>query len=81
MLSEEQKRRYNLEIDASLSRARRRLAILDQRDLTAAQRTSLNRVRTFIAQAGALRQRDVGTAHALARRADALAEELIGSSR
>ena len=76
-MPEEQRIRLQVEADAGLARARRRVSTISQRSLDTEQRMALNRIRGFIDQAMALRQTDLITAHGLARRADILSEELL----
>jgi len=81
LLSAEERSRYAVETAASLARARRRVAAIDQRKLSGDQEARLNRIRTFIEQASLLRNSDLVTAHGLARRADVLSRELDESTQ
>jgi len=81
LLSAEERSRYAVETAASLARARRRVAAMDQRKLSGDQEARLNRIRTFIEQASLLRNSDLVTAHGLARRADVLSRELDESTQ
>jgi hypothetical protein len=79
ILSAEQKQAYNQSIDASVARARRALASLGGRTLTADQRATVDRVRTFLSQAEDARKQDLVRAKGLADRADLLAQDLLKS--
>lgn len=70
-------REYNKTYDDSLERVRRALAILQTKNLSNAQRTTVERIRTFQMQAEQEHERDLVTAVNLARRADALAADLL----
>lgn len=78
-LSPQQERLYRRELAASVARARRYLAELSSRQLTAVQQERRNRVHSFIDQAQNLRSSDLATAHGLAVRAEILARELLAS--
>ncbi len=80
MLLPEEESRYRNEINASLARSRRNLAVLARRNLSQDQQIRLNRVRTFIAQAEAVRATDLAAAAGLARRADILSAELVNAT-
>jgi hypothetical protein len=69
------------EIADLLRRAEENLARIGDRRLDESQRTDVFRARTFIQQAQDLRHSDLVTAHSLARRADAFAENVLSSLR
>jgi len=81
LLPAEERRRYNIEIDSKLERANRNISLLQGRNLTARQRTSLDRVRAFVRQAESVRERDPATAAGLASRAAILSQELLSNTR
>jgi len=74
----EQSREFNRQLDESLERVRRTLAVLGGRNLSAAQTEAVARIRTFLRQAEQAREQDLVTAVNLARRADVLAQDLAG---
>ena len=81
LLTPEQERRYNNEIDESLSRVYRNLEILSGRRLDEEQKTVLSRIQAFVRQTIETRGEDLVTARSLAARADLLARELERTSR
>lgn len=72
-----QQRQAEADLEASLQRARVALNRTSGRQLTAAQRETLERIRVFIEQAQGERKRDLATALQLARRADLLGQDLL----
>lgn len=74
----EQIREYNSNLDESLERVRKVLGSLAGRRLSSEQAEVVNRIRTFQSQAEQAREQDLVTAVSLARRADLLAQDLIG---
>jgi hypothetical protein len=74
----EQVRDYNRNLDESLERVKKVLGSLAGRRLNAEQTEVVNRIRTFQNQAEQARDQDLLTAVSLARRADLLAQDLIG---
>jgi hypothetical protein len=74
----EQLRDYNRSLDESLDRVRKALEILARKSLTAEQSETAERIRTFQKQAEQAREQDLVTAVSLARRADLLAQDLLG---
>jgi len=74
----EQTREYTKELDESLDRVRKRLATLGARRLNADEMITMERIRTFQKQAEQARQEDLVTAVSLAKRADQLAQDLLG---
>jgi hypothetical protein len=81
LLSPEEQRQYNQEIDEALERAHRNVALIAQRPLNAEQQSLLERVHAFLQQTVELRQLDLVTARSLAQRADLLARDLERSTR
>jgi hypothetical protein len=69
------------EIADLLRRAEDSLARIGDRRLDESQRVDVLRARTFIRQAQNLRHSDLITAHSLARRADAFAQNVLSSLR
>lgn len=74
----DQLRDYNRTLDESLDRVRRALAVVAGKNLNAEQGEIANRIRTFQKQAEQAREQDLVTAVSLARRADLLAQDLLG---
>jgi len=74
----EQVRDYNRNLDESLERVKKVLGNLAGRRLNTEQNEVVNRIRTFQNQAEQARDQDLVTAVSLARRADLLAQDLIG---
>lgn len=81
LLSPEEERQYNREIDEALERAHRHVALVSQRPLSAEQQVLLERVNAFLQQTVEIRQLDLVTARSLAQRADLLARDLERSTR
>jgi hypothetical protein len=81
LLSPEEQRQYNREIDEALDRAHRNVALIAQRPLNSEQQVLLERVNAFLQQTVELRQVDLVTARSLAQRADLLARDLERSTR
>lgn len=72
-----ERREYDKAYDYSMDRVRKALAILQTKKLSGDQHTTLERIQTFQMQAEQEHERDLVTAVSLARRADALASDLI----
>jgi hypothetical protein len=81
LLTPEEERKYNQEIDTSLDRARQNAALIAQRPLKPEQQIVLERVHAFLQQTVETRKLDLVTAHSLAQRADLLARDLERSTR
>lgn len=81
LLTPEQQRRHDQQIDESLHRVRRNLRILGRRSLTTEQSEVLERIHTFPQQTAETRKVDLATATILARRADLLAQRLERTTR
>ena len=77
MLSPAQTRQAEADFQVSLQRAQTALSRASGRNLTPAQRDTLERIRVFISQAQGEKQRDLATALQLARRADLLGQDLL----
>ena len=73
------RRQSEVELVVSLQRARTALGRAAGRNLTPAQRDTVERIRVFIQQAEAERSKDIATALQLARRANLLGEDLVKS--
>jgi hypothetical protein len=73
----EQVRENTRTLDETLNRVARELAIVEGKNLTADQKETVERVRTFRKQAEQVREQDLPTAVGLARRADLLAKDLL----
>jgi hypothetical protein len=76
MLTPEQQRQFNADIDQSLERSQASLRAVGNRQLTQQQRADVDEIRNFIRQAGATRQADLPAAKRLAERAEVLARNL-----
>jgi outer membrane biosynthesis protein TonB len=79
ILTPQQQKAYNEEIDRNTARAQRILAALGGRRLSAEQQTYLERIRAFLQQAEEARKTDLFRAKNLAERASLLAEDLLRS--
>jgi hypothetical protein len=77
MLTAEERREYTRTLDESLDRVNRALVALEGKNLTAEQKESLERIRTYQKQAEQARDQGLLTAVSLARRADLLAKDLL----
>lgn len=77
MLNPEEQRENTRILDESLGSVNRILAIVEGRNLTAAQKEIAERIRTYRKQAEQAREQDLLTAVSLARRADLLAKDLL----
>jgi len=71
-------REYNRILDESLDRVRRALVVVGGKNLNPQQAEVADRIRTFQKQAEQAREQDLVTAVNLARRADLLAQDLLG---
>jgi hypothetical protein len=81
VLTPEQQRQYNSDIDQSIQRAEGNLRSIGNRQLTSEQQASSDEARNFIRQAQAARASDLPAAKRLAERADVLAANLANSLR
>ncbi len=79
ILTPQQQKAYNDEIDRNVSRAQRTLAALGGRRLNGEQQTYLERIRAFLKQADEARKTDLFRAKNLAERASLLADDLLRS--
>jgi hypothetical protein len=77
ILSPDESRRNNQELDQSMDRVRRALATVGNRSLSPELKAIVERVRTYLSQAEQTREQDLVTAVNLARRADLLAKDLL----
>ena len=77
ILTPDESRRNNQELDQSMDRVRRALAMVGNRNLSPELRDVVERVRTYLSQAEQTREQDLVTAVNLARRADLLAKDLL----
>ncbi len=77
IISPDQLREFNRAIDESLEKVRKALVTLAGKPLNAEQGEIANRIRTFQKQAEQTREQDPVTAVSLAKRADALAQDLL----
>ena len=73
----EQLRENMRTLDETLEKVARELAIVEGKNLTAEQKVTAERIRTFRKQAEQVREQDPLTAVSLARRADLLAKDLL----
>lgn len=81
ILSPERRRQLDKDFQESIARAKAALDRASKFNLNADQRNNAARIRTFIAQAVAAREKDLTTALQLARRADLLGVDLQQSLR
>jgi hypothetical protein len=79
ILTPEQQAAYNASLDRNLDRARRTVTALAGRRLSRNQVTYLERIKSFIQQAGDARRTDLVRAANLAERASVLADDLLKS--
>lgn len=79
VLTPDQQRQYNADVDQSLQRAEASLKSIGNRQLTEQQQASLDEVRNFIRQAQATRASDLPGARRLAERAEVLAGNLANT--
>jgi hypothetical protein len=79
ILTQQQQRAYNEEIDRNIVRTQRTLSALAGHRLNEEQRTYLERIRAFLAQAEEARKSDLFRARNLAERATLLADDLLRS--
>jgi hypothetical protein len=77
ILTPDEARRNNQELDQSMDRVRRALAMVGNRNLSPELKDVVERVRTYLSQAEQTREQDLVTAVNLARRADLLAKDLL----
>lgn len=81
VLTPEQQRQYNADIDQSIQRAEGNLRSIGTHQLSSEQRASLEEAQNFIRQAQNARAADLPAAKRLAERADVLAANLANSLR
>jgi len=79
VLTPEQTKAYNEEIERNIADAQRAVAMVENRRLNGEQTTYLARVRAFIDQANEARKADLFRARNLSERARVLAEDLLKS--
>ena len=79
VLTPEQTKAYNEEIERNIAEAQRAVAMVENRRLDREQTTYLARVRAFIDQASEARKADLFRARNLSERARVLAEDLLKS--
>ena len=72
-------RQFRADLDRLMASARAAMAGRDGQTLSAAQRETVERIRSFLEQADAARDKDPATALQLARRADLLGQDLVKS--
>ena len=77
ILTPDESRRNNQELDQSMDRVRRALAMVGNRNLSPELKDVVERVKTYLSQAEQTREQDLVTAVNLARRADLLAKDLL----
>ena len=77
VLTPGRRRESEAELGASLQRARASLAQVAGRSFTPAQHDTVERIRIFIQQSEAEKQKDISTAVQLARRADLLGQDFV----
>jgi hypothetical protein len=81
ILPDDQRRQIESDLNLKLDGARSAVNTASRRRITADQRNTLSRIRTFIQQAESARATDIATALQLARRADLLGQDLLRSLR
>ncbi len=81
MLTPEQQRQLNADLDQSLERTQTSLRAIGNRQLTQQQRADMDEIRNFIRQAETTRGADLPAAKRLAERAELLARNLEKSLR
>ena len=81
ILTPEQERQFNSEIDQSLARTQSSLEAIGNRKLTTEQQGVVAQIRSFVQQAQTTRKSNLPAARSLAERADVLARDLAGSLR
>jgi hypothetical protein len=79
LLTPQQQRQYNTDIDQSLGRAQASLRSIGGRQLNAEQHERVVQVENFIQQAQATRKSNLPGAKSLAERAEVLARDLVAS--
>ncbi len=77
ILTPEESRRNTQELDQYTESVKKNLAKLAGKNLTADQKSTAERVQTYLSQAEQAREQDLVTAVNLARRADLLAKDLL----
>ena len=81
LLTADEEKRYNEEIDDALFRVRKNLDVLAGRSLNEEQQGILERINAFVQQTKETRKADLVTAKALAQRADLLSRDLERTTR
>lgn len=81
LLTPEEEKRYNDEIDDGLARVRKNLEILGGRPLNEERQSILERINAFVQQTIETRRIDLVTARSLSQRADLLARDLERTTR
>ena len=81
MLTPEQQRQYNADIDQAVGRAQTNLGAISNRQLSREQQATAAQVQNLIQQAQTTRKSDLAAAKSLAERADVLARDLAKSVR
>jgi len=76
ILTDDRRRQYEADFNRNVSDAQAALKQASTRTLTATQKQSVGRIRTFLQQADQAKSNDLVTAVQLARRADLLAQDL-----
>ena len=77
MLSPEQRRVTEADIDRRLNGARDSLRSLNGRSLSQSQQSTVAQIQSFMEQAEAARKTDLSSARSLAEKADILARDLV----
>jgi hypothetical protein len=79
MYTAEERKDYNKQIDDSLEKVRRALTVLAKKNLNPDQQNIINTISTFVKQTEQAREgQDLTTGVSLAKRAEVLAEDLLG---
>ncbi|MBL8211500.1 MAG: hypothetical protein JNK87_12340 [Bryobacterales bacterium] len=77
ILTPEQNRDYSKRIDSALDRARNAVQLIQAKSLNSAQKDTVSRIQSFIAQAEQARVQDLVSSLSLAERADILSKDLL----
>ncbi len=77
ILTPEQNRDYTKRIESALDRARNAVQLIQAKSLNSAQKDTVSRIQSFIAQAEQARMQDLVSSLSLAERADLLSKDLL----
>jgi hypothetical protein len=77
LYTDEQRRRYNREVDENLDIVRRALSLVSAKSLSAEDSETVSRIRNFQKQAESMREQDLVAAVTFAKKAELLAQDLL----